>query len=428
MVKPLEQPTAEDYRLLGLHPGAEPEAVKRAFRGLVKRWHPDRHQQRSALEQHQAEERFKAISLAYRRIVAGWDLETRGRARATHGAPGRAASPHGSESKSSSDRSGQPSPGVNARSCEGLRSSAGSAVRTIGQMALSRGPLPGKALWAMGILLLAVNLVPWQRLSIPVAPTETRPGQDVLSARIPWPLQDRGEESPSDPIAPEGHEDPATTAVAVGPLRQTPGRMPPSQPDPSAFALGATPEEVLAVQGVPDRMRGQTWIYGLSDLSFKDGRLARFNNFGGELRVRMTPINESSAPMERWFTLGATTDEVLRVQGTPTRVEGTKWYYGFSEVSFKNGRVDGFDNYFGSLRIRMLPASSPGSSDPPATFTVGSSMDEVLAVQGTPTSVRGNLWFYQFSNVLFRKGRVQNVVDTGSVLRFAPPERRSERP
>jgi hypothetical protein len=191
--------------------------------------------------------------------------------------------------------------------------------------------------------------------------------------------------------------------------------------------LGATPEEVLRIQGTPDRIRGQTWIYGLSEISFKDGGVVRYNNFGGELRVLMEPVSRPPVPPPQWFTLGTTSDEVLGVQGTPTRVEGSKWYYGFSEISFKNGRVEGFDNYFGILKVKMLPSSGAVHGAPRSTFTVGSSMDEVLAVQGTPTSIRGNAWFYRFSNVLFRNGRVQNVVDTAGVLRFAPPEESAQK-
>ncbi len=62
----------------------------------------------------------------------------------------------------------------------------------------------------------------------------------------------------------------------------------------------------------------------------------------------------------------------------------------------------------------------------PTFFTVGSSADEVLAVQGTPVSIRGNMWFYDFSDVLFRDGRVGWVNDPGGRLRFVPKEALSE--
>lgn len=41
-----------------------------------------------------------------------------------------------------------------------------------------------------------------------------------------------------------------------------------------------------------------------------------------------------------------------------------------------------------------------------ASFTLGSPKDEVAAVQGAPTQVSGNRWSYGFSRVDFRKGRV----------------------
>ncbi len=414
--------------MLGLNPGAEPEAVKHAFRNLVKQWHPDRHQQRSALEQHRAEERFKAISLAYRRIVGGWDLETREKSRGVRQArdgssspsPGHqgTAAPPGRASCESSSR-------IND-SRESRLASIGAVLRSMQRIISSWGPLPLRALWAMGILLLAVNLVPWER-SVRVSPTESRPRGDLTSTHSPWPSGDRGGGDSQEPAAPESAGAPKLPSTPEG----SPGKPvePPIafEPPRSSFTLGATPEEVRAIQGPPDRTRGQTWVYGLSDLTFRDGRLVRYNNFGGELRVRMGPPEGPPVAADQWFSLGSTQDEVLRVQGTPTRVEGSKWYYGFSEVSFRNGRVDGFDNYFGSLKVRMQPAVQPVEAMR-TTFTLGSSMDEVLAVQGTPTSVRGNLWGYDFSSVLFRHGRVQNVVDTGGVLRFVPPERRSERP
>jgi len=239
-------------------------------------------------------------------------------------------------------------------------------------------------------------------------------------------MQDpRGEEASDVPI-PETNDQPISTTPGKAPLLSS-GRLPSSGSERSSFSLGATPEEILRVQGTPDRIRGQTWIYGLSEISFKDGRIARYNNFGGELRVHMAPNGKPPVPPLQWFTLGTTSDDVLGVQGTPTRVEGSKWYYGFSEIVFKNGRVEGFDNYFGILKVKMLPSASVVEGTPRPHFTVGSSMDDVLAVQGTPSSIRGNVWFYQFSNVLFRNGKVQNAVDTAGVLRFVLPEENTQK-
>ena len=58
----------DDFRALGLEPGAKPSEVKRAYRTLAKKWHPDRHQTASYEARALAEEKFREIDEAYRRI------------------------------------------------------------------------------------------------------------------------------------------------------------------------------------------------------------------------------------------------------------------------------------------------------------------------------------------------------------------------
>jgi hypothetical protein len=57
------------YELLGLKQGASQEAVKEAYRDMVKVWHPDRFQQDAALKL-KAEEMLKQVNLAYK-ILTG---------------------------------------------------------------------------------------------------------------------------------------------------------------------------------------------------------------------------------------------------------------------------------------------------------------------------------------------------------------------
>ncbi len=189
----------------------------------------------------------------------------------------------------------------------------------------------------------------------------------------------------------------------------------------SHFTLGSTEAEVLRVQGPPSRVHGQIWVYGLSEVQFREGRVWRYNNFDHTLKVRVLPSAKSSEDRPEFFTVGSTRDEVLRVQGTPTRIEGNRWYYGFSEVRFKSGAVEDYDNYFGNLKIRLLPSDFSDVKPRQDHFTIGSSQDEVLAVQGSPTSIQGNFWFYHLSNILFRDGKVQHVVDAAGNLRFVSP-------
>lgn len=55
------------YECLGLSPGASPEKVKKAYRTMVKVWHPDRFQSDPALQE-LAHERLKEINEAYRKL------------------------------------------------------------------------------------------------------------------------------------------------------------------------------------------------------------------------------------------------------------------------------------------------------------------------------------------------------------------------
>ncbi len=54
----------ESYRVLEVEPGASPDELKRAYRDLVKVWHPDRFNDDPRL-QGRAQEKLKQINLAY---------------------------------------------------------------------------------------------------------------------------------------------------------------------------------------------------------------------------------------------------------------------------------------------------------------------------------------------------------------------------
>jgi len=179
----------------------------------------------------------------------------------------------------------------------------------------------------------------------------------------------------------------------------------------------------MRIQGKPQRINGQTWIYGMSDVTFKEGRVSGYNNFDASLRIKVLPTTPAPASLApETFDLGAHRDEVLLAQGTPSRVDGTKWYYGLSEVAFKDGKVVAFNNFFNNLKVVMKPkeGAQPGMSS--KGFSIGSTQDEVLAAQGTPSSVQANLWSYELSDVWFHDGKVRMVNDFSSVLKFRPPQ------
>jgi hypothetical protein len=242
------------------------------------------------------------------------------------------------------------------------------------------------------------------------------------------PTNDKGPDDQTTPLPaePQDAAGPSDETVPAHPL--PPASLLQPQPGPSSkfFTLGSTTSEVLDVQGAPTRVQGQTWSYGLSEVQFKNGLVWKFNNFDGSLRVRMLPGASEAGALSEYISIGSPEDAVLLVQGTPTRVEGERWFYGFSEIVFKNGRIAEYDNYFGNLKIRLLPSGPADHKAPGNFFTLGSTPDQVLAVQGTPTSIHGNRWSFGFSAVSFRDGKVHDVTDTEGNLRFIAPERAGE--
>jgi hypothetical protein len=153
---------------------------------------------------------------------------------------------------------------------------------------------------------------------------------------------------------------------------------------------------------------------------FSEGRVCGYNNFDGSLRVKLIPGSRAGPPAD-YISLGSSEQQVIEVQGTPTRIKQNRWYYGFAELIFQNGLVAGYDNYFGTLKMRLTPSAPAGRPKRAFFFSKGSTPDDVLAVQGTPTAVHGNRWSYKFDYVFFRDGKVSGVVDADGALRFAVP-------
>ncbi len=198
--------------------------------------------------------------------------------------------------------------------------------------------------------------------------------------------------------------------IPIVPAMRTPG----SSPLPSAgagtarrqgyFTIGSTKNDVLAIQGTPGRFTNSSFHYGLSSVYFDaDGKVTSWENSAfKELKVRMLP---RAASARSYFTIGSSRDEVLAIQGTPDRFTDTSFHYGLSSVYFDaEGRVTTWENSaFKELKVRMGPMVASTRS----YFTIGSSKDEVLAVQGTPDRFTDSSFRYGLSSVYFDSdGRV----------------------
>jgi hypothetical protein len=115
-----------------------------------------------------------------------------------------------------------------------------------------------------------------------------------------------------------------------------------------------------------------------------------------------------------YFTIGSSKMQVLALQGTPTSMQtlvyprgSERWSYDRCSVTFDEfGRVKDYSSDCGKLRIALGPIQY---------FTIGSSRAQVLAIQGTPTSVQTGYprgterWSYDGCSVGFdESGRVKD--------------------
>lgn len=105
----------------------------------------------------------------------------------------------------------------------------------------------------------------------------------------------------------------------------------------------------------------------------------------------------------RGFSIGSTFGDVYAIQGVPTVAQGDIWHYGRSEIRFAQGKVISWKEHPDNpLRI----ASDPFTQSHARYFGIGSTKDEVRAIQGTPVTETDTVWDYAPSRVYFERSRV----------------------
>ncbi len=107
-----------------------------------------------------------------------------------------------------------------------------------------------------------------------------------------------------------------------------------------------------------------------------------------------------------YFTIGSTKKDVQAVQGIPTAYSADTFEYGASKVFFAGDKVVGWENapVWVHLNVQLRPAHAVDRTR--HYFARGSTKDEVLAIQGTPTAFSYNTFEYGTSRVHFRDDRV----------------------
>jgi curved DNA-binding protein CbpA len=120
------------------------------------------------------------------------------------------------------------------------------------------------------------------------------------------------------------------------------------------------------------------------------------------------PVGAATAPRKiyPYITIGSTRDEVVQQQGTPTASSADKLVYGSSELYLKDGAVIGWkiDPVANPIRVKLWPQSPVDTSQ--QYFTVDSTRDDVLVIQGTPTAFSKEKFVYGGSEVYFQNDRV----------------------
>jgi len=405
--------------VLELKPGATLADVKEAYRDLARVWHPDRFtDERLAAK---AQNRLKEINSAYAWIKKNPAALARAHAPVARPRP-RPASPP--QPPPPPPPPPQPEPQATRPESEEVKPEPPPTAK---EMPVEEPPpvalqltlvlAAGTACMALGLTLATFHFSP--------AP----PPQPTPRAAIA-PVQERSEAAGSgwsEDAEAEGREafdewfghlaavdewfgrfartPSPTSSGRLLQARREPPPTPPARPaaEPGSFTVGSSRDEVLSAQGVPTQVSENAWWYGLSKVFFEDGRVVGWFAFRSDpLNARMWIPQDTRSP--GYFTLGSTPNEVLAAQGTPSGLSERVWYYGRSRIYFDEGRVVNWVSARDEpLAVRMFP-SVPVESK--GYFTRGSTKDEVLAAQGTPTEFTADEWRYGLSIVQFHEGRV----------------------
>ena len=161
---------------------------------------------------------------------------------------------------------------------------------------------------------------------------------------------------------------------------------------PSRAVLGALTAAVLLAYGASHYW--ETPSIGVTEPN-------RFSSRTGESQP--APSAPHDKEPSRSISVGSTFGEVYAIQGVPTSTVGDTWYYGKSQIRFTRGAVISW------VEDPGYPLRVARKGDMPRrgnAIKVGSTMDEVRAVQGNPIVETSSVWDYGPSRVYFQQGRV----------------------
>jgi curved DNA-binding protein CbpA len=365
------------YEILGLKPGATEEQIKQAYRDLAKVWHPDRFPNDPRLQE-KAQEKLKEINLAYDYL------------KAHQYTPPPDDERHYSE-KEEPFREEKPEP-------EESRTTYTTTYKA--NSFFSRIPK-----WVMIVIAIVLIRALFSYLNTPPKPQKTE-----YKPPLYYPL-------PPKPVSPV-IEPPAVTEK---PKLQKPITKPLTKPPSQTSKVSSQPSQDEALKETQDTPQTSEEDLKYAAVKEQIQKIERKLEERKEApsqsldKVILLPPPQPSIS-RNYFTIGSSKEEVLAVQGTPTSIVGETWYYSYSTVNFYSGRVRGYSDTSRNLRVKMAPQTGSESRRPGDYFTLGSTKDDVLAVQRTPTSIVGDTWYYSYSTINFYNERVKGYSNTSNNL------------
>lgn len=284
-----------NYRILGIQPGASWQELRQAYKSLVNIWHPDRFQQ-NVRQRKLAEEKTKEITQSYQELAEYYKK---------YGALPRRIDT--TETYITPDIDPLDSMDVHPAPDKQDTDPLAASVTPAGVPLSRRSKLRSRTMIAAAMAFAAYFF--WQV--------------------VPW---DNSSEAPQDENRTEQAAD-----------TQKDDNSPDHAPHVDKFFTVGTPlGEVYAIQGIPTKTEHDVWYYGNSRVYFRNGKVQHWEESSDSpLRVKIDPeIDKTGA---KFFSKGSTKKEVLALQGAPDRDSGNVWDYGVSRVYFDNNRVTGWD-------------------------------------------------------------------------------------
>ncbi len=458
------------YHALGLSPGAGPLEIRRAYRQLMRQWHPDLFNPGSPM-QATAEDITKEANEAFEQLYRKKLYRKFPPKAETSGDP---AQDPADEPQERHPDSAQGKPRADGRAPRGKRRAAAPSGTTAPRhppwiervTGVFRRASWAKAAVAAGLVLAGVLGVHWMRNPSPVPPQTTSAAAAASGeADAPASTAPLAEEAAPEAASPENPTavapaagapagvpfDPSRRARAAaagssqprsgireleadglarlrmegGGPRQTVGStLRPARDGRPARGLGATAAPAIAALRAYDRPWPASPEPRLSALAARDG----IPEEGGGARPAVglggrgldSSVREIEALLDRAeglldvFDIGDSKARVVAVQGMPDAAGYGLYRYGSSLVYFSDGYVSGWSDDLPRLHVRLWPSLDAVSVD---TFSVGSSYGDVFRAQGAPSAFSATSYTYGTSVVHFMDERVTGWSEGDVTLR-----------